>query len=182
MAARARSERRRLSVVVSWARCAPCRTGFMLKETQGPEYEVTATIALAYVAYVAADHFWFSGIFATASAAFALRGSYPNRLMCRIAITSTRSGSPPPRSERDGVSRDGPAHRHSASDSRTVGRRRSARCDRGVGRRYRTCRSMQALNVDNRLSRRDARCVSARVVDDLESVQSSSTAYSPSFW
>lgn len=55
---------------------AVCAVPFwlMVKGTQAPEYEVTATIALAYVAYLAADHFGFSGIFATATAAFALRG------------------------------------------------------------------------------------------------------------
>jgi CPA1 family monovalent cation:H+ antiporter len=39
-----------------------------------PEYEVTATLALAYVSYLLADRLGLSGIFATAAAAIALRG------------------------------------------------------------------------------------------------------------
>ena len=45
----------------------------ILRGARSAEHEVTATIALAYVAYLAADHAGFSGIFATAAAAIALR-------------------------------------------------------------------------------------------------------------
>jgi CPA1 family monovalent cation:H+ antiporter len=45
----------------------------ILRGARSSEHEVTATIALAYVAYLAADHAAFSGIFATAAAAIALR-------------------------------------------------------------------------------------------------------------
>jgi CPA1 family monovalent cation:H+ antiporter len=45
----------------------------LLRGTRAPEYEVTATVALAYVAYLAADRLALSGIFATASAAVMLR-------------------------------------------------------------------------------------------------------------
>src|SRR5581483_10693752 len=49
--------------VVSW----------LLRATNSAEYEVTATIALAYAAYLAADAAHASGIFATAAAAIGLR-------------------------------------------------------------------------------------------------------------
>lgn len=45
----------------------------VLRMTRSSEYEVTTTIVLAYIAYLLADHLTFSGIFATASAAVALR-------------------------------------------------------------------------------------------------------------
>ena len=46
---------------------------FVLRGALASEYEVAATIALAYVSYLAADHLQCSGIFATAAAAIALR-------------------------------------------------------------------------------------------------------------
>ncbi|MDQ6933155.1 MAG: cation:proton antiporter [Candidatus Eremiobacteraeota bacterium] len=45
----------------------------LLSSTDSPEYEITGTIALAYLAYLTADSYGFSGIFASASAAVALR-------------------------------------------------------------------------------------------------------------
>lgn len=45
----------------------------LLGRARLPEYEVTATVALAYVAYLAADRLGWSGIFACVSAAIALR-------------------------------------------------------------------------------------------------------------
>ena len=47
--------------------------GFVMRSTQASEYEVTITVALAYVAYLAADRLGLSGIFATAAAAALLR-------------------------------------------------------------------------------------------------------------
>ena len=46
---------------------------WLLRSASAAEQEVTATIALAYVAYLAADRLELSGIFATAAAAVALR-------------------------------------------------------------------------------------------------------------
>lgn len=51
-----------------------------------PELEVTATIALAYISYLAADRVSCSGIFATAAAAITLRG-----LLRRRAFMQNRS-------------------------------------------------------------------------------------------
>jgi CPA1 family monovalent cation:H+ antiporter len=45
----------------------------ILRTTRSSEYEVTTTIVLAYLAYLLADHFRLSGIFATAAAAVTLR-------------------------------------------------------------------------------------------------------------
>jgi CPA1 family monovalent cation:H+ antiporter len=46
---------------------------WLLQATAAPEYEVTMTVALAYIAYLAADHLGLSGIFACASAGVMLR-------------------------------------------------------------------------------------------------------------
>ncbi len=45
-----------------------------LRATRSSEYEVAATVALAYLAYLSASHFHLSGIFATAASAITLRG------------------------------------------------------------------------------------------------------------
>jgi CPA1 family monovalent cation:H+ antiporter len=45
----------------------------VLRLTKSSEYEVTATVVLAYVAYLLADRFHLSGIFSTATAAITLR-------------------------------------------------------------------------------------------------------------
>lgn len=45
----------------------------VLRATRASEYEVTATVVLAYLAYLIADRLELSGIFATAAAAVALR-------------------------------------------------------------------------------------------------------------
>ena len=45
----------------------------VLRTTRSSEYEVTATVVLAYIAYLVADHVRLSGIFATAAAAVTLR-------------------------------------------------------------------------------------------------------------
>lgn len=45
----------------------------LLRTTAASAYEVTATVALAYGAYLIADHFALSGIFATATGAMVLR-------------------------------------------------------------------------------------------------------------
>ncbi len=52
-----------------------CAVGFWwaLRSASAAEHEVTATIALAYIAYLLADRLAFSGIFATAASAVALR-------------------------------------------------------------------------------------------------------------
>ncbi|GAC1308560.1 MAG: cation:proton antiporter [Vulcanimicrobiaceae bacterium] len=47
---------------------------WLLRSASAAEHEVTATLALAYAAYLAADRLGLSGIFATASAAIVLRG------------------------------------------------------------------------------------------------------------
>jgi CPA1 family monovalent cation:H+ antiporter len=47
----------------------------VLRATEATEYEVTVTIVLAYVAYLAATALHCSGIFATAAGAIALRGA-----------------------------------------------------------------------------------------------------------
>jgi monovalent cation:H+ antiporter, CPA1 family len=47
----------------------------VLRLTDAAEYEVTATVALAYAAYLAADALHLSGIFATAAAGIALRSA-----------------------------------------------------------------------------------------------------------
>jgi len=52
---------------------------FVLRATRSAEYEVTATIALAYAAYLAADAASCSGIFATAASAIALRAMLHRR-------------------------------------------------------------------------------------------------------
>jgi CPA1 family monovalent cation:H+ antiporter len=46
---------------------------WLLRATAAAEYEVTMTVALAYIAYLAADHLALSGIFACASAGVMLR-------------------------------------------------------------------------------------------------------------
>lgn len=46
---------------------------WLLRATAAPEYEVTLTVALAYIAYLAADRLTLSGIFACASAGIVLR-------------------------------------------------------------------------------------------------------------
>lgn len=46
---------------------------WLLRATAAPEYEVTMTVALAYITYLAADHLGLSGIFACASAGVLLR-------------------------------------------------------------------------------------------------------------
>ncbi len=46
---------------------------FVLGATRAPEFEVTVTVALAYIAYLAADRCGCSGIFATAAGAVTLR-------------------------------------------------------------------------------------------------------------
>jgi CPA1 family monovalent cation:H+ antiporter len=56
-----------------------------LAATKASEYEVTATVALAYIAYLAADAMHCSGIFATAAAAIMLR-----TLLARRARLSNR--------------------------------------------------------------------------------------------
>jgi Na+:H+ antiporter len=50
-----------------------------LAATEASEYEVTATVALAYIAYIAADSMHCSGIFSTAAAAIALRALVARR-------------------------------------------------------------------------------------------------------
>ena len=50
-----------------------------LRTTRSSEYEVTATVVLAYLAYLFADHFRLSGIFATAAAAVTLRALLQRR-------------------------------------------------------------------------------------------------------
>ncbi len=45
----------------------------VLRTTRSSEYEVTATIVLAYIVYLLADHLTLSGIFATAAGAVTLR-------------------------------------------------------------------------------------------------------------
>lgn len=47
--------------------------GWIMRATEASEYEVTITVALAYVAYLAADRYQLSGIFATAAGAVVLR-------------------------------------------------------------------------------------------------------------
>ncbi len=59
-------------LVVGAACAIPLR--LVLRTTRASEYEVTATVVLAYAAYLAADHLQLSGIFATAAAAVTLRG------------------------------------------------------------------------------------------------------------
>ncbi|MDQ6908958.1 MAG: cation:proton antiporter [Chloroflexota bacterium] len=51
----------------------------VLRTTRSSEYEVTATIVLAYISYLLADHLRLSGIFATAAAAVALRAFLQRR-------------------------------------------------------------------------------------------------------
>jgi CPA1 family monovalent cation:H+ antiporter len=51
------------AAVVSW----------LVRTTNAAEYEVTATVALAYIAYLIADHMQLSGIFATAAGGVLLR-------------------------------------------------------------------------------------------------------------
>ena len=46
----------------------------LLRAARASEHEVTATIVVAYLSYLVADHLQVSGIFATASAAVTLRG------------------------------------------------------------------------------------------------------------
>jgi CPA1 family monovalent cation:H+ antiporter len=46
---------------------------WLMRATSASEYEVTVTVALAYIAYLIADHLQLSGIFATASAGVLLR-------------------------------------------------------------------------------------------------------------
>jgi CPA1 family monovalent cation:H+ antiporter len=46
---------------------------WLLRATAAPEYEVTMTVALAYIAYLDANHLGLSGIFACASAGVMLR-------------------------------------------------------------------------------------------------------------
>jgi CPA1 family monovalent cation:H+ antiporter len=58
--------------MLSGAACA-LPLWLVLRTTRSSEYEVTATVVLAYLAYLLADHFRLSGIFATAAAAVTLR-------------------------------------------------------------------------------------------------------------
>jgi CPA1 family monovalent cation:H+ antiporter len=51
----------------------------VLRTTEAAEYEVTATVALAYAAYLLADRLQVSGIFATAAGAVALRALLARR-------------------------------------------------------------------------------------------------------
>jgi CPA1 family monovalent cation:H+ antiporter len=51
----------------------------VLRTTEAAEYEVTATVALAYAAYLLADRLQLSGIFATAAGAVALRALLARR-------------------------------------------------------------------------------------------------------
>ncbi len=58
---------------------------WLLRSASAAEHEVTATIALAYVAYLVADRLGLSGIFATAASAVALRA-----LLHRVANMDNR--------------------------------------------------------------------------------------------
>ncbi len=67
-----------------------------LRLTRTAEYEVTATVALAYVAYLAAQALGLSGIFATAAAAVdAARGPRAHAVRSTIPATSTAFGTRP---------------------------------------------------------------------------------------
>ncbi|MEO6834888.1 MAG: cation:proton antiporter, partial [Candidatus Tumulicola sp.] len=68
-----------IGLAIGAAMAVPIRA--LVARTTAPEYEVTATIALAYGAYVAASFAHASGIFATAAAALTLRALVRRRLL-----------------------------------------------------------------------------------------------------